>query len=149
MSSSEYQREYDDLRSRGYIVKSIGTSSAITPDNSRFAAVWNDGSFRGYKTHHGMTSKELDSKTKEYGVLGHKIIQLSGYNVGDSSRYAAIWSAYEKSDIMVLNDLTSEEYQDRFDELKTKGYRIVYVNAHNVSGKVCFFGIWKSRDAFL
>lgn len=72
LTSSEYQTEYDDLRQRGYLIKGVkGISSATGSTAATFAAVWNDGSFFGYRTHHDMTADSGIARAGTAGITRH------------------------------------------------------------------------------
>jgi CubicO group peptidase (beta-lactamase class C family) len=149
MTSSGYQSEYDDLRSRGYQLKSVtGLSSTSGSTAATFAASWNDGSWRGYRAHHNMTTTGYQTKFDEYKADGYQVIYVTGYASGTSSRYAAIWSTHTDRLQTARHNLPSSQYQTTFDDLKSKGYRIAHVNAHEAGGKTYFAGIWVKEDGY-
>jgi CubicO group peptidase (beta-lactamase class C family) len=149
LTSSEYQSEFDDLNLRGYQLTGItGLSSASGSTAATFAAVWNDRSWRGYHTHHQMTSSEYQSKVDEYKADGYQVIYVTGYASGANSRYAAIWSTHTERLQSARHNLPSSSYQATFDDLKSKGYQIVHVNAHEAGGKTHFAGIWVKEDGY-
>src|SRR5262249_9829497 len=52
------------------------------------------------------------------------------------------------SPLHARHNLPSSDYQATFDELKSEGYRITHVNAHE-AGKITYFaGIWIKQDGY-
>lgn len=149
MTSSEYQGEYDDLRARGHQLKAVtGLSSPAGSAATTLAAVWNDGSWRGYHTHHDMTASGYQAKADEYGADGYKLIYVTGYASNGSSRYAAIWSKHTERVQTARHNLPSSQYQPTFDALKLEGYRIAHVNAHEAGTQTYFAGIWVKEPGY-
>jgi len=149
LTSDGYQAQYDDLRARGYLIEGVtGLSAEAGKSNSTLAAVWNDGSFRGHKTHHGMTVSGYQSKFEEYAAAGYRLVYVTGYAENDSSRYAAIWFTGGASPLHTRHNLPSKDYQSTYDALKADGYRIAHVNAHEAGGQTYFAAIWLKRDGY-
>lgn len=148
MTSDEYQSEFDDLRYRGYLLEGVTGLSSSGESEALFAAVWNDGSARGYTAHHNMTTSSYQSTFDEYDQSGYQVILVTGYASGRSSRYAAIWSRHDERPRRARHHLPSSEYPSTFDELKDQGYRIAHVNAHEAGGQTYFAGIWVREDGY-
>lgn len=58
---------------------------------------------------------------------------------------------YEKRNVggsLLKSSLTQEEYQDLFDERKTKKWEQVYVNAYTHGGKTLFSAIWYEKSGY-
>lgn len=148
--STSYQTTFDDLNRRGYLLKSIAAIPfpILSPPVTIFSEVWNDGSYRGYRTHHEMTSSEYQSKLDDYKEDGYEVIYITGYAAGENSRYAAIWSDHTETLQIARHDLSSASYQKTFDNLKDDGYRIAHVNAHEAGGKTYFAGIWVNEAGY-
>lgn len=149
LTSSEYQTEYDDLRARGHAL--IGVTGLSSPSGStvtNFAAVWNDGSWRGHHTHHNMTSSEYQDQFDDYADDGYYLTYVTGYARDGSSRYAAIWSSYNDRDQKCRHNVASADYQTVYDDLKDDDYRIVHVSAHESSEGTTFAGIWKKETGY-
>jgi CubicO group peptidase (beta-lactamase class C family) len=149
LTSNDYQAQFDDLRDRGYQVEGVtGLSAESGKSNSTFAAVWNDGSFRGHRAHHGMTISGYQAKYDEYAAAGYRLIYVTGYAEKDSSLYAAIWFTDGPSPLRARHNLPAKDYQSTYDALRAEGYRIAHVNAHDAGGATYFAGIWLKRDGY-
>jgi CubicO group peptidase (beta-lactamase class C family) len=149
MTSNEYQTEFGDLRARGHQL--TGVTALSSPSGStatKFAAVWNDGSWRGYHAHHNMTSSGYQAKFDEYAADGYKVIYVTGYASNGSSRYAAIWSNHTDRVQTARHNLPSNQYQSTFDALMQDGYRIAHVNAHEAGAQTYFAGIWVRENGY-
>jgi hypothetical protein len=57
---------------------------------------------------------------------------VSGYNVGGQDRYAAIWRRTAAPPSPPAIGLTSEQYQQTFDQLVAQGFRLTNVSGYSV-----------------
>ena len=93
---------------------STGSALQASPEFTRYAAFWDKGSGPAWHASHGLTSaqfqQEFDSLTKQ----GYRLVEISGYSVGDKDTYAAIWEQRQGPAWTARHGMTSAQFQQEF-----------------------------------
>src|SRR6266540_4351435 len=92
---------------------------------------------------HGMTSAQYQSAFDSFGASGYRLVEVSGYNVGNQDLYAAIWEKSPGPAWVARHGLTSAQHQAEFDSLVGQGFRLVCVSGYAVNGQDLYAGIWE------
>ena len=92
---------------------------------------------------HGMTSAQYQSAFNSFGASGYRLVEVSGYNVGNQDLYAAIWEKSPGPAWVARHGLTSAQYQAQFDSLVGQGFRLVDVSGYAVNGQARYAAIWQ------
>jgi len=95
---------------------------------------------------HGLTSSEYQQEFDNWIGQGYRLKDVSGYAVGTSDRYAAIWEKTTGPAEVARHRLTSSQYQQEFDYWVGQGYRPTLVNGYEVNGTVYFAAIWEYKS---
>jgi hypothetical protein len=80
-----------------------------------------------------MTSEQYQQEFDELGKQDYRLVQVSGYSVGGQGRYAAIWEKAPGPAEIARHGMSSEQYQQEFDELSKQGYRLMEVSGYGVA----------------
>ncbi len=59
--------------------------------DARYAAIWEKKSGPAWVARHRMTFAKFQEKFNELGEKGYRLVHVSGYGVGSTDYYAAIW----------------------------------------------------------
>ena len=106
------------------------TINPLTGEGQRYAAIWEQTPGPSFHALHGLTSAEYQQRFDELVGQGFRLVQVSGYSIGDEDHYAAIFEQREGPPFAAHHRLTSAEYQQRFDELVGQGFRLVQVSGY-------------------
>jgi hypothetical protein len=90
-----------------------------------------------------MAAAEFQRVSEDLKGQGYRMTDISGYDVGGQDRYAAIWEKRNGPPWEARYGLTSAQYQQTFDDLTTRGYRLVHVSGYSVGGQAFYAGIWE------
>ena len=117
----------------------------VADDGSRFAAIWVKQAGPPFVAHHGMTSQDYQTQFDQLvGRQGFCLTEVSGYDVGGQARYAAIWEKKTCPPFVARHGLTSQEYQQQFDQLVgQQGFRLKLVNGYGVGGQDRYAAIFE------
>ena len=118
----------------------------LTRFSTRFAGIWQQGDAAPWQARHGLTSDEYQATFDSLTQNGFRPVQVSGYTEGDEARFAAIFSQSPSGAWEARHNLTSQEFQARFDALASKGYRLRDVSGYTIDGVQRFTGIWEQAD---
>jgi Bacterial tandem repeat domain 1 len=89
LTSVQHQQTFDDLMKRGY--RLIRVSSYGIEGKGFYAGIWEQRSGPAWQARHGMTAAEYERLSDDLKGQGYRLTDVSGYDVGGQSRYAAIW----------------------------------------------------------
>jgi len=141
LTSDQYQQAFDDLVGRGYRLTRVSGYSVGGHD--RYAAIWDKSDGPAFQAHHGLTSDQYQKTFDELVRQGFRPTCVSGYSVGGDPRYAAIFEPAAGIGFAARHGLTADQYQQAFNDLVGKGFRLTYVSGFNVGGTDQYAAIWE------
>src|SRR5437870_6262235 len=112
----------------------------ITP---YYAAIWEG---RGWNSYHGLNSSDYQARFSLELLQGYRLVDVSGYAVGGADYYAGIWEQNDGRAWQAFHGLNASDYQTRFNQYTSQGYRPVHVAGYGVNGTALYSGIWEEND---
>jgi hypothetical protein len=103
----------------------------IIGEQDFYAAIWEQRSEPGWVARHGLSSAEYQQTFDDLVGQGYRLVQVSGYGIGEQDFYAAIWEQRSGPAWVARHGLSSAEYQQTFDDLVGQGYRLVQVSGYS------------------
>lgn len=73
----------------------------------------------------------------------HRVEDRFAYETGGTRLGAAVFVADGDTDFFEWHYLSGEDYQETFDDLTSKGYRLVSAGVLERSGGITFGGLWR------
>lgn len=107
--------------------------------------ITNDVLAQSWQARHGLSSSEFQAAFDQLTSQGFRLVQVDGYEVGNQSRYAAIWEQTQGPVWIARHGMTSAEYQSEFNKYTGEGYRLVLVDGHTARGQDWYAAIWEKR----
>jgi CubicO group peptidase (beta-lactamase class C family) len=103
MTSNQYQAKFNELVAKGFRLTSV--SGYAVNGTDLYAAIWDKSSGRPWEAHHRMTSDYYQSQFDQLVDQGCRLVWVSGYGVGATAYYAALWrrDAIGDADINVID----------------------------------------------
>lgn len=139
MSSSQYQKTFDDLVAQGYRLTNI--SGYNVQGKVLFAGIWTKGG-GAWQARHNMTSAQYQKTFNNLVAKGYRLTDVSGYEVNGQARYAAVWLKSSSFPWKARHGMNSAQYQKVFDDYAAKGYKLEHVSGYEVKGKPYYAAIW-------
>ncbi len=141
MTSSSYQSQFNYWTSHGYRLSWIQGYGIGGVDY--YAAIWTyDSAGPAWIARHRMSSATYQSYFDYYSRLGYRLAHVSGYQVGTSDRYAAIWEKSSGRALVARHRMTSGGYQHEFTDRQLQGYRLTQIDGYPLSGAARYAAIW-------
>ncbi|KAJ3121336.1 hypothetical protein HK098_003776 [Nowakowskiella sp. JEL0407] len=141
MTSSNYQSSFDQYVGSGYTLTWVSGYSVDGTDY--YAAIWERIPYPPlWVARHRMTSGEYQSEFDNWVGKGYRLKLVSGYCIGDTDYYAAIWEKINWAQWVARHGMTSSEYQSAFEEYQYQGYHLVHVSGYNCGGVDYYAAIW-------
>ncbi len=128
LSPGQYQAAFKQFTSAGLRLTSV--SGYVTAGKLRYAALWRKLDGPPWVARHGMSSGAYQKAFDDNAKAGLRLVFVSGYEVGATDRYAAIWEKRDGPAYVARHRLSAAAYQTLFDDLTKKGYRLVHVSAY-------------------
>lgn len=97
LTASQYQTAFNTHTANGYRLTHI--SGYEVGGEARYAAIWEQRGGPTWFAYHGHSSSEHQSKFDTFGGCRYRLVEVSGYDVGGSANFAAVW---ERDPISVL-----------------------------------------------
>ena len=101
--------------------------------------------YAAFVSRHGLTPSEYQSEFDKQKENGFRLTYISGYSVNEQDRYAAIWEQKEGPSYVTHHDMTSAQYQAKFNKWKKKGYRLTHVSGFSSKSSGKFAAIWEKK----
>jgi CubicO group peptidase (beta-lactamase class C family) len=147
MTSAQYQTEFNTRASQGYRLKSVEGYGVGTIDY--YAAIWEKTTGPALIARHGMSSAMYQSEFNTYTAQGYRLTHVSGYEVGGTDYYAAIWEKTTGPTWVAKHRLTAQGYQHEFADRYIQGYRLKRVDGYNIGGSARYAAIWHAEPTAL
>jgi Bacterial tandem repeat domain 1 len=141
LTSDQYQQTFDELVGQGF--RPTCVSGYSVGGDPRYAAIFEPASGVGFAARHGLTSDQYQQAFNDLVGQGFRLTYVSGFNVGGTDRYAAIWEQSAGPGFAARHGLTSDQYQQAFDELVGQGFRLTHVSGYSVNGEARYAAIWE------
>lgn len=140
LTSSGYQSQFNYWTSRGYRLTWVQGYGVNGVDY--YAAIWEKTTGPAWIARHGMTSSQYQSYFDAYARYGYRLKHVSGYKVGYSDRYAAIWEKTSGPAWVARHRMTSGSYQHEFTDRYLQGYRLKQVDGYPLGTSARYAAIW-------
>ena len=115
-------------------------------EHASYAGIWENAAGPARVARHGMSSEQYQQEFDELSKQDYRLVQMSGYSVAGQDFYAAIWEKASGPPWVAHHGMTSEQYQQQFDELGKEGYRPILVNGYSVDGQDRYAAIWNKTS---
>jgi hypothetical protein len=89
MTSAQYQAEFNNYVGQGYRLRVV--SGYQVSGTIYYAALWDKSAGPSFIARHGMDSAGYQQQFNTIVAQGYTLTLVSGYDQGQSDRYAAIW----------------------------------------------------------
>lgn len=147
MTSQQYQQTFNDLTSKGFLLHNISGYNVGGQD--RYAATFSKVPIPGataWQARHGMTAADYQQTFNTFTGQGYRLVDVSGYQVGSDAHYAALWVKAPGPAFVAHHGMTSDQYQQTFNQLVGQGYRLVHVNGYGINGHAFYAAIWEKNN---
>lgn len=141
MTSGEYQAKFDDLTGN-QDMQLVCVSGYDDGGEARYAAIWRKvAAHPGWTARHGLNSAEHQQLFTDLPAQGFFPVLVNGYTVGGDDLFASIWHQGNAPEWAARHGLTSDGYQQAFDDLVGQGFFPVWVSGYG-SGDARFAAVF-------
>jgi hypothetical protein len=125
------------------------SSQPLTPSvaaSQRYAGIWRKDAGPSFHAHHGMTAEQYQQTFDQMVAQGFRPVVVSGDEANGADAFAAIFEKRDGPAFAARHGLTSDQYQQAFDELTGQGFRPINVSGYTLNGEARYAAIFEQRD---
>ncbi len=145
LDTNEFHDKWTTYKDQGY--RLVDQEVYQLNGQWRYAGIWVQNKENlAWASYRNLTSTEFSQKFDEFKRAGYLMVDVEGYSTSDGLRYAMIWvKNSENLDWAEYRNLSSDEFGQKFDELKGK-YRMWDVESYRHNGVQYYAGIWVENE---
>jgi len=144
LSATEYQQAFDSYTKQGY--RPLHIWSYTSGGSPRFAVIFEKSSGPAWTARHNLNAAQYQQAFNQYTAQGYHVKVVSGYNLGGTDYYAAIWEKSAGPFAWARNGVAELSYQNVSDNMYYQGYRPVFISAFTSGSSAKMNGVWSNTN---
>lgn len=133
LNSTQYQAVFNDLTPKGY--RPVILSGYSVNGQDHYMGVWEVSTGAPFVARHGLNSAQYQTVFNDLISKGYRPVILDGYGVNGQDLYLCVFEQSPAKGVWVArHGLSSEQYQAVFNDLVSKGYRLVILSGYSKNG---------------
>jgi Bacterial tandem repeat domain 1 len=144
LTAAQHQQAFDQLIGQGY--RPIRVSGYAISDVDHYASIWELRDGPALQARHALTAQQYQQTFDDLLAQGFRLVDVSGYCVAGQDLYTGIWELSDGRTWQARHLLTTDQFQQAFDDLLAQGYRLVHINGYNLNGQDRYAGIWEHTN---
>ena len=125
---------------------SAGSALQANPAYTRYAAFWDKEAGPAWSAGHGLSADQYQQQFDRLSKQGYRLVEISGYSVGDKDTYATIWEQRPGPAWGARHGMTAKQFQQEFDARAKQGFRVVDLVGYTVAGEDHYAAIWEKSQ---
>ncbi len=130
LTDDQFQQTLDQLTGQGY--RLVDVSGYAVNDQALYAAIFEKSSGPAWEAYHGLTGDQSQDVFDQLVGQGYRLVDESGYVVNGQAFFAGIFEQSSGPAWEARSELTSERFQQTFDQLVGQGYRLLRISGYGV-----------------
>jgi len=140
LSPADYQAAFSSYAQQGYRLKTV--CGYTCNGQEKYIAYWEKAAGPEWAARHGMSARDYQTAFDDFNKKGFRLMWVSGYAVGNQTKFAAIWQKQGGAAWVAKHNMTAADYQTAFNTYVQQGYRLVHVSGYVVGNTEYFAAIW-------
>jgi CubicO group peptidase (beta-lactamase class C family) len=140
MSAAGYQSFFNESTQKG--MRPICVSGYTVNGSERYAALFEKKSGPAWVAKHGMSGAGYQTQFNTLTGQGYQVSFISGYEVGNSVKYAAVWEK-KSTNYIARHGQTGAQFQTEFNANTGNGYRLIFITCYEAGGTAYYASIYE------
>ena len=140
LSAIDYQTQFNRFTTEGF--RPIDVSGYGFNGAGWYASVWEKDDGRAWAAHHGVAHADYQAQFDQHLSEGYRLTRISGFEVNGAAYYMTVWEQNDGRAWAGAHGLTAADFQTRFDQYVSQGFRPTDVCGYTVNGVTYYAGIW-------
>lgn len=143
MNAAAYQIKFTQMAQAGFrLVDLCGYEES---GQDLYAAIWEQSPGPNWQAFHGLDAAQYQARFDQLAAQGYLPQRVSGYTVGGSTRFAAIWQQQASIGWQARHGIDAAGYQRAFDDALYQGYQLRQVCGYATPTGPRFAAVWDSQ----
>lgn len=144
LSTAAYQAMFTQLVAAGF--RLVDVSGYEEAGQACYAGIWEKSASPPWQAFHGLTAAQYQAEFNRLAALGYVLQRVSGYSVGGTPLFAAIWQQRPSIGWQGRHAIDSATYQRAFDDALYQGYQLRQVCGYATPAGAQFAAVWESQQ---
>jgi CubicO group peptidase (beta-lactamase class C family) len=124
----------------------LGITFSLAGLNNASATTLDDPNSIGWSSIRGYSSQAFNQYFNQKKAEGYRVIDIEVDEINGQPSYSAVWqNNTDKRNWASLRDLADDEFSQRWNEFKDKGYRLIDQESYTLNGKRFYAGVWEEN----
>ena len=146
LNADALQRHVDDVKAKGFAP--VDVAVATVAGQPVFSMISGTGALNNWQLRHGLTAREVITRTDEYARSGLDLIDINAYPTETGMRFAAIWGDAGFDGQVTEIAVTESQFQRQLERLPA-GFVPFNVNVGSIGDETVYSGIFVKDDEHL
>jgi Bacterial tandem repeat domain 1/TIR domain len=111
-----------------------------------YAAIFEKSSGPAWIAHYRLTDEQRQQTFDQLTDQGYRLVSRNGYSINGQIFFTGIFEQRSGPPWTARSGLTSEQFQQTFDQLVGRGYRLIDVSGYNVNGQALYTAIFEQSS---
>lgn len=142
LTSEQFSNKWKSYLQSGY--RLIDQESYILNGKRFYAGVWiqNKENYT-WASYRNVNTTQFTAKFNQFKQKGYRIVDVEAYPSGNSTLYSAIWIKKSGGPAWFsYRNMSKVDYAQRFQDLRSKGYRVMDLESYRRNGQQQYAAIW-------
>lgn len=144
LSTARFQNAFNELNAQGY--RLVKVSVYADGNDAQYAGIWHKRTGNDWEARNGLSATQYQAAVDDFDSRGMQPTHISVANIDGEPIFTAIWERQPGIPWEARHGLTPEQYQELFDELSGKGYRLRCLSGYEVNGNPRFACVWEQYE---
>jgi hypothetical protein len=140
MNGTTYQQEFTKWTQAGF--RLIHVDSYLGSGQINYAAVWEKSSGPIFTAYHGVPRSAHQTKFEDLSQKGYVPVNVSVVDLLGQSFITALYEKKNVGGFYLKSAMTLQQYQSLFNQYKSEGFKLVYLDGYTQKGQPLLSGIW-------
>lgn len=140
LTNQQFQEDFERLSRDGY--RLIDLSGYTVGGTDFYTSIWERREGPAWVAYHGLSAQQFQTEFERLARDDFRLVDVSGYAIGGEDRYAAFWEKTEGPAWAAHHGLSSEQYQQHFNDYAQQGFRLTRVSSWLSGNEPRYAAIW-------
>jgi len=140
LTAKQYQLEFNYWVSRGY--RPLQVESYLSGNAVRYAVIFVNKKGPAWQAYHGVPANIHQQRFNKLTAQGYRPVNISVVSVNGKPQFTALYEKRKVGSFVALAAIPLDQFQKHFNENRSAGRQLAYLNAWQQGNTVYFSAIW-------
>ncbi len=130
LTAEQFQQTFDQLVDQGYRLRDV--SGYAVNSQTFYTVIFEQGSGPPWVARYGLTNGQFQQAFDQLTDQGYRLVNRSDWGVNGQALHAGIFEQRDGPPWCSYSNLTPKHFQQTFEDLTAKGYRLLRISGYGV-----------------